>query len=280
MGQTRHPAPRLIAIVNVSRWRCDALIVTPQGVRSSALRDLTLDAVLERTNAYLATLQHAELAVIANDEALTAARRDPRPATIRNQIRSAAAALTAAERADAMLRDTQEWMWDTIAGPVLDELGFTEPLPPTGPWPRLWWCPTGPLTLLPVHTAGYHQRTGEGVPRTVLDRVVSSYTPTVRALSEARSERDHADTDQDRFLIVTVKDAPGQPVLHAVDRERAALQALLPAHRYTTLDGPAATRDAVDQALGTHRWVHFSCHGDQNLAEPSLGGLLLHDGTL
>ncbi len=37
--------------------------------------------------------------------------------------------------------------------------------------------------MLPVHAAGYH-RTHHGA--TVLDRVVSSYSPTVRALSYAR----------------------------------------------------------------------------------------------
>ncbi|MGH3900929.1 MAG: CHAT domain-containing protein [Pseudonocardiaceae bacterium] len=275
-----------IAIVNVSRWRCDALVVTTDGVRPRELPELTLQTAVERANTYLHTLQDAEQAAVAHDAALAAAQDAPSPATIREQVRAAQVVLDAAARTDAMLRETQEWMWDTIASTVLDELGLTDVPPSDGPWPRMWWCPTGPLTLLPLHTAGYHAATDVGTPRTVIDRVVSSYTPTVRALLEARTERPdgNADSgegvDRDRMLLVTVKDVPGQPTLHAVDHERAVLQALMAPERCTPLEGPAATRDAVDRELPAHRWVHFSCHGDQNLAEPSLGGLLLHGSML
>lgn len=29
-----------------------------------------------------------------------------------------------------------------------------------------------------------------------------------------------------------------------------------------------------------HSWVHFACHGEQNLADPSRGGVLVRDGAL
>lgn len=280
-----------IAVINVSRWRCDALIVTTEGVRSRALPALTLESAVERTNSYLHTLQAAELAAREHQEALAVARESPNPTTIGEQLRRTQAALAAEARIDEMLHELQAWMWDTIAEPVLDELGLTDPVPPEGPWPRVWWCPTGPLTLLPLHTAGYHSEIGDTTsghpPRTVLDQVVSSYTPTIRALLEAQEPPEEGHDDgaasgdtQARMLIVAVKDAPGQPTLHTVDRERATLQDLLPEHRCTVLDGPAATRKDVDRELPLHRWVHFSCHGDQNLTEPSLGGLLLRDGML
>ncbi|MFG2222325.1 hypothetical protein [Streptomyces sp. NPDC048644] len=49
------------------------------------------------------------------------------------------------------------------------------------------WIPGGPLSLLPVHAAGHHGFGAAGRERrTVLDRVVSSCTPTVRALGHAR----------------------------------------------------------------------------------------------
>lgn len=271
-----------IAIINVSRWRCDALIVTTDGVRSRELPQLTLAVASERTNTYLHTLQDAEQAAIAHDAALGASRSAPGPSTTREQIQTAHAVFDAAARTDAMLRETQEWMWDTITSPVLDELALHDSPPPGAPWPRMWWCPTGPLTLLPLHTAGHHAVTDDGPPRTVIDRVVSSYTPTIRALLAARTSRppDTDGVDRDRLLLVTAKDVPGQPVLDAVDRERDVLQTLLDPARCTLLQGADATRDAVDGQLPDHRWVHFSCHGDQNLAEPSQGGLMLHEGML
>jgi CHAT domain-containing protein len=66
---------------------------------------------------------------------------------------------------------------------------------------------------------------------------------------------------------------------HHVTRELRLLSGLLPG-RYTILDGPAATWDAVRAQLPRHSWVHFSCHGDQNLADPSRGGVLLYDRRL
>ena len=54
--------------------------------------------------------------------------------------------------------DVLDWLWDVIAEPVLTALGHTS-APETGsPWPRVWWCPTGPLTVLPIHAAGHHPR--------------------------------------------------------------------------------------------------------------------------
>jgi CHAT domain-containing protein len=55
---------------------------------------------------------------------------------------------------------------------------------------------------------------------------------------------------------------------------------LFPTTARTTLRGVEATRVAVFEHLPQHRWVHFGCHGDQNLNSPSEGGLLLHDGVL
>ena len=51
-------------------------------------------------------------------------------------------------------------------------------------WPRLWWCPTGPLTLLPLHAAA----SADG-SAAVLDRVVSSYTPTLASIAPGRHRR-------------------------------------------------------------------------------------------
>lgn len=41
-----------------------------------------------------------------------------------------------------------------------------------------------------------------------------------------------------------------------------------------------ASHAGVRAALTDHRWVHFSCHGDQDLKDPSRGGLLLSEGKL
>ncbi len=77
-----------------------------------------------------------------------------------------------------------EWLWDTIAWPVLDQLGCADVTADPASLTRIWWMPTGALCRLPLHAAGHHRERGG---RTLLDRVVSSYTPTVHALGQARA---------------------------------------------------------------------------------------------
>jgi CHAT domain-containing protein len=186
-----------------------------------------------------------------------------------------------------VVRSTMEWLWDAIAEPVLTELGFDGPVPPEEQPPRLWWCPTGVLSLLPLHGAGYHDGSG----RTAVDRVISSSTPTLRALLEARQpvglegqrvqpEGQQVQPEgQPRLLVVAVPEQPGMVELSAVDREGELLARLFKGHCEVLSEDEATTRAVLD-AMTTHPWVHFGCHGFQNLEDPSQAGLLLSDGTL
>jgi len=54
-----------------------------------------------------------------------------------------------------LLLERLKWLWDVVAGPVLDALGFQEAVT-TGEWPRVCWILTGPFSSLPIHAAGYH----------------------------------------------------------------------------------------------------------------------------
>jgi hypothetical protein len=270
-----------VVIVNMSRWRCDALIVRPDGVTTRQLPTLTMDEAANRAAGYLAVLRAGELADLRHLEAQQPVPGETSRGAIRRQLDAGRAVEEAHQQVDEMLADLQAWMWDVIAEPVLDELSCsTTPDGDVSMWPRVWWCPTGPLTVLPLHTAGRHSDHADGC--TVLDRVVSSYTPTLRALLEARRpdrEQDATDRDLDRLLLVDVPDLPG---LATIDNaaERAALLEAFPEDRRTVLDTAQATPEAVRAALPDYRWVHFSCHGDQDLKDPSHGGLLLRDGVL
>jgi tetratricopeptide (TPR) repeat protein/CHAT domain-containing protein len=179
-------------------------------------------------------------------------------------------ALVAAEAgdvfADGEISDVLAWLWDAVAEPVLATITHE----------RVWWCPTGPFSMLPLHAAGHHeQRAG----RTVLDKVVSSYTPSLRSLIESRAAGGPRLADN-RVLIVAMPQTPGQPDLPNVGTERDLLTSLFPGPRHTLREGTAATVESVSEQLGKHAWAHFSCHGHQQLDAPSDGGLLLHDGML
>jgi hypothetical protein len=269
-----------VIIVNVSRWRCDALIVEPSGFTPCALPGLTAQDAAEQADRYLRTLQKAEQ---ARDERDTARQRLRRSGAVadRQSAQSAERALRAADAAtENMLTDVLGWLWRVVAEPVLNALGLHRTPSDEDDWPRLWWCPTGPLTLLPLHAAGHHAPSSAAPGQAVIDRVVSSYTPTLRALTEARKPLDQPPAEADKLLVVALTDTPGERPLPAAADEQHLLAELLPEQHRTVLEGAAATRPAVRDALKHHRWVHFSCHGNQDLDDPSRGGLALQDGML
>ncbi|MEX0171234.1 CHAT domain-containing tetratricopeptide repeat protein [Streptomyces sp. LMG1-1-1.1] len=244
-----HPARLLpqaadgpVVLVNVSRFRCDALALTADGLRVVPLPDLTLPDVLARTTSFLAVLDRLQ----NPDDTDLMAR------------------LSGEEELDGHLA----WLWDTVTGPVLDALGLTGPAGARPP--RVWWIPTGPLAFLPLHAAGHH---GEGAGRTVLDRTVSSYAPTVRALAQSRRPADTPPAPS--FLVVAVPEAPAARPLPGAAEEATAVAGMLTGARL--IAGADATRDAVVTALGDHTWLHFCGHGAAEPATASGSRLLVHD---
>ncbi|GHJ43520.1 CHAT domain-containing protein [Catellatospora sp. TT07R-123] len=233
-----------VVMVNISRWRCDALILDHTGVAVVELPGLTEAEVIDNADRYLRALQDFERT-----------RRD------RGLMELA-------------VTGTLAWLWDRIAGPVLERLGHTATRTGDDLWPRIWWCPIGTATVLPLHAAGHHTaRDG----RTVPDRVVSSYAPTLRALRHAHTRRPAPAADGQRLLVVALSDTPAQSPLPGADAERRALAALFPPARRTELLDRAATRAAITAALPRHEWLHASCHGTQKLADPASGGLVPYD---
>ncbi|WP_371786269.1 CHAT domain-containing protein [Streptosporangium subroseum] len=217
-----------IAVINLSSYGSDALLVSTGGVQAVPLPDLTPEALID---------------VIA--------------------------VFWERQRAMGDISEVLHWLWDAVAEPVLAALGLTG-APQGRHWPRLWWSPAGLLALLPLHAAGHH--TGG---RAVLDRAISSYTPTIRALQYARSRAVGGRTDSRDVVVVSVPDAPGTVPLPGVRRETESLVRRFP--DATVLAGPDATHDRVLAALGSHRVAHFACHAAADPAQPSQGHLVLWD---
>lgn len=225
-----------VVILNASRYRCDALIVTGAGVRSVPLPALSVADIARYVKRYL----NAWDRLTRLDE--------EQPGT--GQTVGGAAA----HDPDEVLSQVLAWLWDAAAGPVLDALGFVGPPAPGRPWPRIWWCPTGGLGLLPLHAAGYHaEPPAAGAPsRTVIDRVISSYTPTLGALADvSKTDVSKTDTEADdgTLLFVGVPEAPGMAPLPGADYERDLVARKL-GPRCRVLSGADATVAAVRAGLG------------------------------
>ncbi|MEU1483092.1 CHAT domain-containing protein [Streptomyces sp. NPDC005752] len=254
-----------VVVFNVSRHRGDALLLTKDGIAHTELPELTAGAVARRAREF-------RQALIAATGADRAARK----------------------QAQATLVAVNEWLWDAAAGPVLDALGLRgRPVDCPTAWPRVWWVPGGLLGQLPLHAAGHHFDPAGAGRRTVMDRVVSSYTPTVRALSRARelTRRQQRKRSDVRSLIVAMPTTPGLPGegrLGFVDEEVAAVRDYLPhpvllreGHPEdvgaSTASARTPTRERVLALLPQCSIAHFACHGASHPTDPSKSLLFLHD---
>lgn len=261
-----------VVAINVSHRRGDALVVASDGVFSLPM-NFTTDDVYRVALTYVEAIERHQSRLAALEEAAVAAQVTPTARRYRAYQQAASALVEAEADMELELTSTLAWLWDTIARPVFEACGLGTPIREGQPWPRLWWCPTGLLTLLPLHAAGRHTEAGQSA----MDRAVVSYTPSLRALIESRSwERS---TAEGAMVHVAMPETPGQSDLPHVGREKQLLTALF-GEECTTLSGPAADRTTVRRELSRHRYAHFSCHAAAHSIRPASGGLLLSDGLL
>ncbi|KAF7974779.1 hypothetical protein HWV62_11257 [Athelia sp. TMB] len=167
---------------------------------------------------------------------------------------------------------------DLVVTPILEkleELGVPEQS-------RIWWCPTSALCALPIHAAGR-----------LPDKYISSYTPTLSALINARTSSvqnlhatAHSEVCKPSLLAIIHPGHPPQSKeepdgrLRMVFAERQVLQKAGGAHQVHSLVKADATRQAVLDQLPDHPWVHFACHGRLNTSQPFRSAFELEDDPL
>jgi tetratricopeptide (TPR) repeat protein len=230
-----------LIIINVSDIRSDALIVESQKIRILPL-PLLKHADLERYS-----LQHFN-------------------ATTSVSLRTQA---TSRLEVKAVL----EWLWDVGISQILAELKYVETPAENDIWPRVWWTGCNLMNLLPIHAAGYHD---SHVPQSVIDRVISSYAPTLKTLWYATERNLRVNLESQRALIIGMAQTPEHADLRSVEVEIQHLQRLFANDIQTTvLQLP--TRDAVLSILADQQIVHLCCHGYSSAEDPSQSKLLLTD---
>lgn len=166
-----------------------------------------------------------------------------------------------------------EWLWDTIAHPVFDAMGVNERSNADGNWPHLWWVPTGPLSRFPLHAAGYHLRWPS---ETVIDRVLSSYSSSVRMLITGSDSSPIASSVTKAALLVTMENTPGCSRLPFALQETQEVRRICTAMNLSILE-PKPFRQGVLTSLMSCSIFHFAGHGRVNLNDPSKSQLLLKD---
>jgi hypothetical protein len=180
------------------------------------------------------------------------------------------------------------WLWHTCVKHILDHVSTL--YRGHQAFPRVWWIGCGLASSMPFHAAGIHTNSSRD---NTLSKVISSYTPSAKALSYARSHIKRTQNDRptrDRMLITLMPETPqgandktrfkqleGVPA-----EEKKIAEIVIPHLSAATRIGPN-TKDVLEQ-LKTCRMAHFACHGVSDPQDPSSSGLVLQrvatDGTL
>jgi tetratricopeptide (TPR) repeat protein len=164
-----------------------------------------------------------------------------------------------------------EWLWDVAANPILDALGFIQP-PSADNWPHVWWIPTGPLSKFPLHAAGRHR---SGSAETVLDRVMSSYSPSIKAIIHGRRRRITPSAPA-QALLVAMQDTPEHSKLPFAVKEVAMLHDLCRLMGFNPIE-PGRRKQDIMPHLPNCKIFHFAGHGHSDNLDPSQSFLVLED---
>ncbi|KZT10306.1 TPR-like protein [Laetiporus sulphureus 93-53] len=164
-------------------------------------------------------------------------------------------------------------LWFKVVKPVLDALAYPKQTATSKNLSRIFWCPTGPLTFLPIHAAGIYGTTGPNVK--VSEFVISSYTPTLSALILPSEDIIQQNIN---LLAVAQPSSDGQfSQLPGTQEEISKIKerlSRLNSNQVLLTESNGTVEDVLDK-LQKCSWVHFACHGIQDLRNPVNSGLLL-----
>jgi len=225
-----------VIIVNASKYSCDAVIVLPDRDPDHIPLQITQEGVRD-----LSTELHT-LTVRAKRVDVT-------------------------RELAAFLRK----LWDHIISPIVDSLQTIHP-----PQSRIWWCPTGEFSVLPLHAAGPYRK-GH---RNLTDIYISSYTSTLTALIRARRRDPSSSVTQCKsFIAIGQAKAAGENELVSVGAELDTIgQRVDGLAKFTRIDGEDSRISRVVEELDKNNWVHFACHGILNRKKPFESAFALRDG--
>lgn len=172
-----------------------------------------------------------------------------------------------------------EWLWDVLAHHVLDRLASGKTSQPTEK-PRVWWIPTGPLCSLPIHAAGKY---GDGSKsnESLLERVVSSYSPSVKALMFTQRNKLHWNRTEglERPVLVamgTTQECESLPFAEVeVEAVRDVLAKSMTKVIPDILKEPKKSEVLI--RLKSATLLHFAGHGDSDPTDPLNSALLVQD---
>ncbi|KAH6903346.1 CHAT domain-containing protein [Coprinopsis sp. MPI-PUGE-AT-0042] len=257
-----------VVVINVDKQRCDAiaLLAGHDEPLHIPLPDFSLEKAKRYQDDLKANLdsQHLRMRKVqetTDEESSGRALRPLEKSRMQSQV-----------VVRKMLRD----LWNEVLSPILNALGFSRVDPSSGnALSRIWWCPTGPLSFLPIHAAGTHSDR-------VLDYAVSSYIPTITALTGRIKNHQQINKDAAGLFLTSQPNVPDASPIPGTTKEAWSIYSMAVENgaRVTMLEGGALTVDECLQHMEDYSCIHLACHASQNATESLKSRFLFHNGSL
>ena len=252
-----------IVIVNATDIQCDAIIISSAKIQTIALPEMSSDQSPSSFQQRLGRYRTID------DKKFKKFERDI------EDDRGGDGYVKPDANADF---EHMSWLWSSCVEPILKEVKNIQP-PDSHELLRVWWIGTGIASSLPFHAAGQYIEDFENsrVSENTLSQIIPSYTPTIKALSYARSSASRAakiNSSETSILVVTMPSTPEHKSLPGVEKEKLAIQEITTdICKVKALESPMAENVLND--MSGFDIVHFACHGWADPEDPSNSHLLL-----
>ncbi|KAF6744540.1 CHAT domain-containing protein [Ephemerocybe angulata] len=263
-----------LIVININDRRCDALALLA-GLDEPLhipLPNFSAEKAMKYRSALISELRVRNLRIREVNAISESIRSEP---MVRG-IRSA----PIGKHGEGPVHRVLRGLWEEVVKPILDALAFSRVDRANGQVPpRVWWCPTGPLSFLPLHAAGIYRGLN---CESVFDYVVSSYSPNVTAITDRVKSDQFSDTTASGLFLTSQPKAPGASPIPGTTKEVQAIfdKAKESGVRTLKLEGDAMTVGECLNHMQEFSSIHLACHGSQNAAEPLQSRFLFHKGSL
>ncbi|EIN09350.1 hypothetical protein PUNSTDRAFT_68115 [Punctularia strigosozonata HHB-11173 SS5] len=256
----------MVVVLVASKASCEVIIIrnSSSPAERLSLRSLTYD--------HLKELVKAIGALTGNDSTYEDDTTRLQPSVDRLKMKKTRVSSANTDDLAAFLAE----LWSHIVQPIIDYVGLSDS--ELEGRPRVWWCPTGLFTSLPLHAAGSR---GEYAS----DYFVSSYTPTLGTLLALRKQKPISIPRDFTALLVAQASAADLPPFTSVDDEINGVVEALPATTTvnvfgTKSSGKSSDVESVLASLPKVSMIHLACHAQQNYRNPLSSAFCLADGRL
>ncbi|KAG8911179.1 hypothetical protein FRC02_006745 [Tulasnella sp. 418] len=177
-----------VIVINVSDWRCDAIILrNDMDPVVVPLPETRIGDAAETVNNFIIALSKGSVG---------------RPVVIQ------------------ILRD----LWDEIVYPVVNKLQELN-IPPRS---RIWWCPTSVSALLPLHAAGPFRRNQLNLPDIYISSYTPTLSALVESFRQISTSTPSSQPSIPRLLLVMQPETPGQIKIPSVLEELERIKSIVP----------------------------------------------------